>query len=70
MANPDFELYEEILSCLERGLQLVKTNFDSASLQVKEAIIEVTETLTSIAVMVEPLLPTVDEDVAIIISQL
>lgn len=70
LAIGDSELCEEVLDRLEQGLGMIKTYFPSATLEVKDAIIEETEFLLQMAVVIEPFVAAVAPgDSTVIINQ-
>lgn len=70
MATEDLDrgLCQEVLDVLERGVNIIRTDYHSASLEAKEAIIEGTQALLETCVGLEPLL-SVPEDGATIIRE-
>ena len=55
-------LCDKALDYLEAGLTMIKTHFQSASLEEQEAIIEETEQMLMMTVAIESLLATASED--------
>ena len=66
----DLEMCEEVFDRLERGLNMIKTHFPLATVEEKEAMIEETEELLRMAVVIEPFVATAaPEDGVALINQ-